>query len=251
MASTAKTPPRGPFPRRTRPPVSHEPRLQEISDALAAKGYHPFSAPCGILLDESDRNRSQCIRCAWCDGYPCMVHAKADAEVMAVRPSLPVAERDPRDRSYGVTRLETDPSGRTVTGVEVDRGGDTEVYQADIVVVAAGAANSAKILLNSANARPSHRAGQRIGPGRPQLHVPQLQGTGLAEQGAQRHGVPEDARHQRFLFRRWRSPVAPREHPDGGQVERRGHEGRGTEADPAGPPLDASTTWPSTRWTGG
>ena len=70
------------------PPVSHEPRLQEISDALTAKGYHPFSAPCGILLDESDRNRSQCIRCAWCDGYPCMVHAKADAEVMAVRPSL-------------------------------------------------------------------------------------------------------------------------------------------------------------------
>ena len=83
------------------PPVSHEPRLQEISDALAAKGYHPFSAPCGILLDESDRNRSQCIRCAWCDGYPCMVHAKADAEVMAVRPSLESPNVTLDDRGHG------------------------------------------------------------------------------------------------------------------------------------------------------
>jgi choline dehydrogenase-like flavoprotein len=132
------------------PPVSHEPRLQEISDALTAKGYHPFSAPCGILLDESDRNRSQCIRCAWCDGYPCMVHAKADAEVMAVRPSLQWPNVT-LETGAVVSKLETDPSGRTVTGVVVDRGGDTEVYQADIVVVAAGAANSAKILLNSAN----------------------------------------------------------------------------------------------------
>jgi choline dehydrogenase-like flavoprotein len=132
------------------PPVSHEPRLQEISDALTAKGYHPFSAPCGILLDESDRNRSQCIRCAWCDGYPCMVHAKADAEVMAVRPSLQWPNVT-LETGAVVSKLETDPSGRTVTGVVVERDGTSEVYQADIVVVAAGAANSAKILLNSAN----------------------------------------------------------------------------------------------------
>jgi choline dehydrogenase-like flavoprotein len=132
------------------PPVSHEPRLQEISDALTAKGYHPFSAPCGILLDETDRNRSQCIRCAWCDGYPCMVHAKADAEVMAVRPSL-LSPNVTLETGATVTKLETDPSGRTVTGVVVDRGGVPEVYRADIVVVAAGAANSAKLLLNSAN----------------------------------------------------------------------------------------------------
>ena len=52
------------------PAVSHEARLQEIHNDLAAAGYHPFSAPCGILLEESDRARSACIRCAWCDGYP-------------------------------------------------------------------------------------------------------------------------------------------------------------------------------------
>ena len=50
-------------------------------------GYHPFPAPCGILLDEADRARSTCIRCTWCDGYPCLVHAKSDAETIAVRPA--------------------------------------------------------------------------------------------------------------------------------------------------------------------
>ncbi len=55
-----------------------------------AAGYHPFHAPCGILLDEADRARSTCIRCTWCDGYPCLVHAKADAETIAVRPLLDV-----------------------------------------------------------------------------------------------------------------------------------------------------------------
>jgi choline dehydrogenase-like flavoprotein len=132
------------------PAVSHEPRLQQISDALTKAGYHPFHAPCGIMLNEARRQMSECIRCATCDGYPCLVHAKADAEVIAVRPLL---DRPNVTLLTGaeVTRLETDHSGRTVTGVVVSRDGNREVYQADIVAVSAGAANSAKILLNSAS----------------------------------------------------------------------------------------------------
>src|SRR3954451_22847644 len=132
------------------PAVSHEPRIQQLSDDLEKAGYHPFHAPCGILLDEADRNRSACIRCTWCDSYPCMVHAKSDAETIAVRPIL--------DRpnvtllvNAEVERLETDPGGRSVTGVVVARNGSRETYAADIVVLAAGASNSAKVLLASAN----------------------------------------------------------------------------------------------------
>jgi choline dehydrogenase-like flavoprotein len=81
-----------------------------------------------------------------------MVHAKADADIIGVRPILDqpnvtlVTEAE-------VVRLETDPSGRSVTGVVVDRGGDgkEEVYHGAIVVLAAGAANTAKILLRSAS----------------------------------------------------------------------------------------------------
>jgi len=132
------------------PPVTHEPRIQQLSDDLTVGGYHPFHAPCGILLDEAHRPASTCIRCTWCDGYPCLVHAKADAETIAVRPVLD----HPNVTlvvNAGAVRLETDGNGRTVTGVVVSRNGEEEVYTADIVVVSAGATNSAKLLLNSAS----------------------------------------------------------------------------------------------------
>jgi choline dehydrogenase-like flavoprotein len=134
------------------PPVSHEPRIQEISDGLAAAGYRPFLAPCGILLDEADRARSTCIRCTWCDGYPCLVHAKSDAETIAVRPLLS-APNVTLLVGAEVIKLETDPGGQTVTEVVVDRNGSRETFSADVVIVAAGAANSARILLRSANDR--------------------------------------------------------------------------------------------------
>ena len=40
------------------------------------------------MLDEQDMANSQCIRCRTCDGFPCLVHAKSDAEVLGVRPAL-------------------------------------------------------------------------------------------------------------------------------------------------------------------
>jgi choline dehydrogenase-like flavoprotein len=132
------------------PAVSHEPRIQQLSDDLEAAGYHPFHAPCGILLNEADRPRSTCIRCTWCDGYPCLVHAKSDAETIAVRPLLDTPNVTLLVNAE-VMSLGTDATGRTVTDVVVSRNGDREVYQADIVAISAGASNSAKILLASAN----------------------------------------------------------------------------------------------------
>src|SRR5271154_6786042 len=75
----------GPYPF---PAVSHEPRIQQLSDDLAKEGLHPFHAPCGILLDESNPPYSKCVRGQNCDGFPCVVHAKSDAEVISVRPAL-------------------------------------------------------------------------------------------------------------------------------------------------------------------
>jgi choline dehydrogenase-like flavoprotein len=144
------------------PPVSHEPRIGQLFDDLQAGGYHPFSAPCGILLDEGHQARSTCIRCTWCDGYPCLVHAKADAEAIAVRPVL---DRPNVTLLVGaeVVRLETDAAGSSVTGVLVSRNGGQERYEADLVVLSAGAANTAKILLRSATDR--HPEGLANGSG--------------------------------------------------------------------------------------
>ncbi len=132
------------------PAVSHEPRIQQLSDDLTAAGYHPYHAPCGIMLDEAHRAMSTCIRCTWCDGYPCLVHAKSDAEAIAVRPAL-ASPNVTLLVNAEVLKLETDPSGRTVTGVVVARDGAQETYQSDVVALSAGASNSAKILLASAD----------------------------------------------------------------------------------------------------
>jgi choline dehydrogenase-like flavoprotein len=134
------------------PPVSHEPRIREIVDGMTAAGYHPFPAPCGILLDETDRARSHCIRCAWCDGYPCLVHAKSDAETIAVRPVLDLPNVTLLVDAE-VVRLETDDTGRMITSVVVRRDGNEERYRGNVVVLSAGASQSAKVLLASANDR--------------------------------------------------------------------------------------------------
>src|SRR5262245_7523797 len=134
------------------PPVSHEPRIQQLSDDLEAAGHQPFHAPCGIMLDESNPAFSACIRCRNCDGFPCLVHAKSDAEVLGVRPALEHPNVTLLTNAE-VTRLETNDAGTTVTEVVVARNGSEERYAADVVVVSCGAANSAKLLLRSANDR--------------------------------------------------------------------------------------------------
>jgi choline dehydrogenase-like flavoprotein len=137
------------------PPVSHEPRIQEIADALTRSGYHPAYAPCAVLLDEADPSNSRCIRCSTCDGFPCLVHAKADAETIAVRPALRHPNVEMLTHAH-VRRLETSANGREVTAVIVDRNGQQETYTGDIVVASCGAANTARLLLMSASdAHPS------------------------------------------------------------------------------------------------
>jgi choline dehydrogenase-like flavoprotein len=132
------------------PPVSHEPRIQQLFDDLTVAGYHPFPAPCGIMLNEQDMPASKCIRCQTCDGFPCLVHAKADAEVLGVRPALEFPNVTLL-RNSKVLKLTTSTDGRSVKEVVVERDGEAETFRGDIVVVSCGAANSAKLLLMSAN----------------------------------------------------------------------------------------------------
>jgi choline dehydrogenase-like flavoprotein len=134
------------------PRVSHEPRIQQLHDDLARTGHRPFHVPIGVMLDEQRPEESPCLRCSTCDGFPCLVHAKADAEVCCVRPALRHPNVTLLTGAY-VSRLETDASGRTVTRVHVMRDGAPETYSADIVAVSCGAINSAALLLRSASDR--------------------------------------------------------------------------------------------------
>jgi choline dehydrogenase-like flavoprotein len=138
------------------PPVSHEPRLQALSDDLTRQGLRPFHVPLAVMLDEKNPRKSRCIRCATCDGHPCLVYAKADAQVVAVDPALDHPNVALLTGAL-VTRLETDGGGRAVTGVRVLRHGVEEKYEGGLVVVSCGAINSAALLLRSSDDR--HPAG--------------------------------------------------------------------------------------------
>ena len=92
------------------------------------------------------------MRCDRFDGFPCLADGKADAHVLCVRPALTHPNVTLKTHSQ-VSRLETDPSGRSVTGVVVDRRGATETYTGDVVVVSCGAAESPALLLRSASER--------------------------------------------------------------------------------------------------
>jgi choline dehydrogenase-like flavoprotein len=148
-----------PFPH---PAVSHEPRLQQLAEDFAARGLRPFHTPLGIMLDERDRHASRCIRCNTCDGYPCLVQAKSDAQVLGVDPALEHPNVTLMTNAY-VERLETSASGREVTKVVVKRGDERLELSASVVVVSAGAINSAALLLRSASER--HPQGLANGSG--------------------------------------------------------------------------------------
>ena len=142
----------GPFPH---PPVSHEPRIQQLHDDLAAAGHRPFHLPVGVDLDERDPEAGRCVRCDRFDGFPCLTDGKADAHVRCVRPALTHPNVTLRTHAR-VVRLATDGRGREVTQVVVDRRGTEERYTADVVVVSCGAANSAALLLRSASETHPH-----------------------------------------------------------------------------------------------
>jgi choline dehydrogenase-like flavoprotein len=137
-------PPRsGPFPF---PAVPDEPYIADLRHRLLAHGLHPFSMPMGVDLREGGR----CIRCKTCDGFACQVLAKSEADVCCVRPALESKNVELMPNTLA-RRLLTDSTGRRITGVEVERNGERLVLHAANFVVSCGAANTAALLLRSAN----------------------------------------------------------------------------------------------------
>src|SRR5258708_17232084 len=95
---------------------------------------------------------SPCIRCEPCDGSPCLVGAKSDADVIAVRPVMQKPNVTVVTEAK-VLRLHTSASGREVTGVVAEVKGEQTVFTGDVVVVSCGAVNSSPLLLLSASTK--------------------------------------------------------------------------------------------------
>jgi choline dehydrogenase-like flavoprotein len=155
------------------PSLANEPRMQSIEDDVRKLGIHTFPIPLGLKRDEADSLASKCARCDTCDGYPCLVHAKSDADINCIRQIMHLPNVTLMTKSR-VTRLLTNSTGTAVTAVEVihsgtglpygsaagptepnapppSKAGRAAIYTAGFFAVCAGAINSAVILLASAN----------------------------------------------------------------------------------------------------
>ncbi len=138
------------------PPVSQEPVMKEVYGKLEKMGLNPFPLPEGIRLDEEHPEKSECIRCDTCDGFPCMVNAKADAHTTCIGPGLEKYPNLNLMTNAKAIRLHTDLAGQKITEVEVEREGVLERLSADTFVVSCGAINSAALFLRSANSKHPH-----------------------------------------------------------------------------------------------
>ncbi|MEO6911704.1 MAG: GMC family oxidoreductase [Edaphobacter sp.] len=139
------------------PAFTNEPRMQAIEDDVRKLGVNTFPIPLGLKLDTTNPLASKCVRCDTCDGYPCLVHAKSDADINCIRQIMDMPNVTLMTNSR-VVRLLTNSTGTAVTSVEVDHdgSGNLKSYSAGFFAVCAGAINSAVILLQSANDKHSN-----------------------------------------------------------------------------------------------
>ena len=137
------------------PALAHEPYVAETMRRLAEQGVHPATTAMGVDL----RPGGRCIRCGTCDGFPCRWDAKSDAEICALEPAVATGRVRVGEGAY-VDRLETDGSGHIARARGHADGEPLEV-SGRVFALAAGAANSAALLLRSGVANSSGLVGTR------------------------------------------------------------------------------------------
>jgi choline dehydrogenase-like flavoprotein len=145
------------------PALPFEPRMQEVSDAIRRQGYNPAPIPLAIRLPEDlNGHKNDHLNIELYDGYPDPTGAKADSHVVGVQAAL----NHPNVtllRNRKALKINTSKTGKKVTGVVVAHNGQQETYEADRIIVACGAINSAALLLRSANEK--HPGGLANGSG--------------------------------------------------------------------------------------
>jgi len=127
------------------PPVPDEPPIASVRARLTKNGLHPYSLPLGIDIDRWLAK----AKTPW-DAHPNANDGKMDAESVALAAAL----KHPNVRletGARVTRLATAPHGRTISTVHYEKDGEKRSLSPKLVILAAGAVQSAVLLLRSAS----------------------------------------------------------------------------------------------------
>jgi choline dehydrogenase-like flavoprotein len=128
------------------PALAHEPYVAHLEERLRQLGVHPSANAMAVDLREG----GTCIRCRTCDGFPCMVGAKGDAETRALDPAL-ASGHVRLLTGTRVRRIVTDGTGRRVKELIAEGPEGATSITGGRFVLAAGAVNSAALLLASAD----------------------------------------------------------------------------------------------------
>jgi choline dehydrogenase-like flavoprotein len=126
------------------PSLEHEPYILDLKNRLKNLGLNPGYLPLGV----DHRLGGRRIIHDTCDGFPCLLDAKADADVCCVRPAV----RDEKIDLYTgvqVRRLVANQAGDRVVRAEGTRHDREFSLEASIFIVSCGAINSAALLLRS------------------------------------------------------------------------------------------------------
>lgn len=121
--------------------ADHEPVIANLGDAMLRSGLHPSHAPAALI-------EGKCIRCDTCDGFPCKIMAKGDAETCGIVPALATGNVTLLTGAK-VISIMTEGALGEVTGVAALVPGGSDVFSAPRVILAAGAVNSAALWLRS------------------------------------------------------------------------------------------------------
>jgi choline dehydrogenase-like flavoprotein len=150
--SQEQMPRSGPFPMPPNPPMLAGLRLAEGARRL---GYTAYPFPMAVNSTAYD-GRPPCNSCGFCSGFGCPISARGGAAVSFLHHALQ-AGAQLRPRAF-VHRVDVDGGGTRATGVSwLDPAGTEHHETADVVVLAASAIETARLLLLS---RIGNRSGQ-------------------------------------------------------------------------------------------
>lgn len=138
------------------PALTYEPLIKDLTENLVKIGLQPFPLPMGIKLPQDYTQTEAPVVLENFDGFPDPTDSKADGQTMALRPALKNKNVTLLTHAY-VEKLDTDASGKRITKVHANVKGEKMIFNADIVIVACGAVNSAALFFRSANDK--HPAG--------------------------------------------------------------------------------------------
>ena len=129
------------------PPFEYSKEGGYLAEMCKKIGLHPFYVP--MLRNSVPYNgRGACIRNRYCVGFACPVNAKNGTHNTVIPVAMQTGNCTVRTNCK-VYKVHTDGKGRAVGVSYFDENDKSQTIEADIVVIAASAAETARLLLNS------------------------------------------------------------------------------------------------------